>query len=169
MGLLLLQATCTEQSMPPVYFPGKQGIVHAVDSGFLISNTTQTNGLRGAGEYSVGPKGWQSVWDQWPLLGSWTQLGKWKRLLVVHKEVGEVVAGRQRNTIYPDYYVVLNWGKTSVLNHYFSLDQEMLNLRIVCGWTKVIIQMFLYVNRMPLNRFIMEYRTPRNKFKTFKN
>lgn len=41
------QVTHTEQNMPAVSFPGKQGIVHAVDNGFLISSTTQSNGLRG--------------------------------------------------------------------------------------------------------------------------
>lgn len=57
MSLLLLQVTHTEQSMPPAYFPGRQGIIHAVDSGFLISNTIQSNGLRGAQSTMSGPKG----------------------------------------------------------------------------------------------------------------
>lgn len=156
MGLLLVQVTHTEQSMYPVYSPGKEGIVRAVGSGSLIPNTTQSNCLRGAGEFYLGPNRWQSVWDQWPLLGSWTKLDKWERLLVVHKGVGKVFAGRQRITSYPDYYRVLNWGRNSVLNHYFSLDQEMLNLWTVHDWTKVIYQMFLYVNRMLLNHFLME-------------
>lgn len=156
MSLLLLQVTHTEQSMCPVYFHGRQGIIHAVDSGSLISNTTQSNGLRGAGEFYLGPKGWQSVWEKWPLLGLWMELDKWERLLVVHKGVGKVLAGRQRITSCPDYYPVLNWGRNSILNHYFSLDQGMLNLWTVHDWAKVIFQMFLYANSMLLNHSLME-------------
>lgn len=164
-----MQVTHTEQGMPPVCCPGKQGIAHAVDSGLLISNTSKPNGLRGAGEYYLEPKGWQSVWYQWPLLGSWTELDRRERLLVVHKGVEKVVTGRQRITSYPEDYLVLNWDMTSLLNHYFSLYQEMLNLCIVLDWTKVIIQVLLYVNHMPLNHFIIEWRTASNTCKSFKN
>lgn len=57
MGLFLLCANHIEQHTPPIYFPGKQGIAHTADSGFLISSTSQSNSLRGAVEYHQGPEG----------------------------------------------------------------------------------------------------------------
>lgn len=62
MGFFLLLANHSEECTP-VYFPGKQGITHITESRFLVSGTSQFNGLRAAGEYHQGTKGRESVWS----------------------------------------------------------------------------------------------------------